>query len=59
MSLRELIEVADLWVETALKLGPADLRKMRHLAKAQDRRWAKFREDCGGYYPRTPHAVGE
>lgn len=59
VSLRELIEVADLWVETALKLGPADLRKMRHLAKAQDRRWAKFREDCGGYYPRTPHAVGE
>ena len=59
VSLRELIDVADLWVETALKLGPTDLRKMRHLAKAQDRRWAKFQEDSGGYYPRTPHVDGE
>jgi DSF synthase len=45
VSLRELIEVADLWVETALKLGPTDLRKMRHLARAQDRRWTRFQED--------------
>jgi DSF synthase len=38
ITLGEMIEIADLWVEAALRLGPADLRKMRHLAKAQDRR---------------------
>lgn len=36
----ELIRVADVWVETALKLGARDLRRMRHLAQAQDRRCA-------------------
>jgi DSF synthase len=58
VSLRELIDIADLWVETAMKLGPADLRKMNHLAKAQDRRWAKLQGD-GGYSPRMPHIGGE
>jgi DSF synthase len=47
VSLRELIDIADLWVETAMKLGPADLRKINHLAKAQDRRWAKLQRDEG------------
>ena len=47
VSLQELIDIADLWVETAMKLGPADLRKMNHLAKAQDRRWAKLQTDAG------------
>lgn len=36
----ELIRVADVWVETALMLSPRDLRRMRHLVLAQDRRWA-------------------
>lgn len=40
---KELIEVTDLWVDTALALAPTDLRKMKHLASAQDRRWAKIR----------------
>lgn len=36
----ELIRIADVWVETALMLSSRDLRRMRHLAIAQDRRWA-------------------
>lgn len=38
---KELLDITDLWVETALRLSPGDLRRMRHLAMAQDRRWAK------------------
>lgn len=36
----ELIRVADVWVETALMLSSRDLRRMRHLAQAQNRRWS-------------------
>jgi DSF synthase len=36
----ELIRITDMWVEAALTLTPADLRKMERLAGAQDRRWA-------------------
>ncbi len=36
----ELIRITDMWVEAALSLTPADLRKMERLASAQDRRWA-------------------
>lgn len=46
--LRELTEIAELWVEAALQLGSSDLRRMRHLARAQDRRIgasAAFAED--------------
>lgn len=38
----ELITVADVWVDAALRLGPGDLRRMAHLAKAQDRRWSRI-----------------
>jgi DSF synthase len=38
----ELIRITDLWVDTALSLSAADLRKMQHLAKAQNRRWRKL-----------------
>jgi DSF synthase len=38
----ELMRITDLWVDTALSLSASDLRKMRHLAKAQNRRWAKL-----------------
>jgi DSF synthase len=34
----EMIRIADLWVDAALALGEADLRKMTRLAAAQDRR---------------------
>lgn len=37
----ELIDIVDLWVETAMALSGADLRRMRHLVKAQDRRRAR------------------
>jgi DSF synthase len=42
VSIEELIDVSDVWVDTALQLGPGDLRRMTHLAKAQDRRWARI-----------------
>ena len=38
VSLEELLRIADLWVDAALKLSEADLRKMTRLAAAQDRR---------------------
>lgn len=44
VTMRELIEIADLWADAALRLQPADLRRMRHLAKAQDRRWEKLQQ---------------
>jgi DSF synthase len=38
ITLKEMLDITDLWVETALTLEPRDLRKMRHLVAAQDRR---------------------
>ena len=38
VGLHELTEISELWVEAALQLGSSDLRRMRHLARAQDRR---------------------
>jgi DSF synthase len=38
VSLEEMLRIADLWVDAALKLNEADLRKMTRLAQAQDRR---------------------
>lgn len=40
--LDQLLKIADLWVDAALALEPADLRKMKHLAMAQTRRWARL-----------------
>jgi DSF synthase len=37
----DLIRIADLWVETAMDLDESDLRRMRHLGKAQERKWAR------------------
>lgn len=42
VTLEELIDIADVWVDTALQLSESDLRRMGHLARAQDRRWAKI-----------------
>jgi DSF synthase len=39
---RELLEITDTWVDAALTLDSGDLRKMRRLAAAQDRRWAEI-----------------
>jgi DSF synthase len=39
----ELIDVTDVWVETALGLDEADLRRMEHLIRAQERRHARTR----------------
>jgi DSF synthase len=38
ITLQELRDVVDVWVDTAMRLGAADLRKMERLAAAQDRR---------------------
>jgi DSF synthase len=38
VSLQELREITDLWVEAALTLDPADMKKMSRLAAAQDRK---------------------
>jgi DSF synthase len=39
----ELIDVTDVWVETAMGLDDADLRRMEHLVRAQLRRHARTR----------------
>jgi DSF synthase len=44
LTFEELATIADLWVETALTLDERDLRRMRHLAAAQDRRSPHLRE---------------
>jgi DSF synthase len=41
----ELIDVTDVWVETALGLDDADLRRMEHLVRAQHRRHGGMRVD--------------
>ncbi len=38
----ELMRITDHWVDTALRLSPRDLRRMEHLATAQERRWARI-----------------
>jgi DSF synthase len=40
VTFEEMTRIADLWVDAALKLSDADLRKMLRLAAAQDRRRA-------------------
>ncbi len=40
ITLQELIDVTDLWVERALELEPMDLRKMERLAQSQTRQLA-------------------
>jgi len=41
VTLEELIEITDIWAETAMQLDDADVRKMERLAAAQDRRIQK------------------
>jgi len=38
ISLQELRDVVDIWVDAAMRLAPSDLKKMERLAAAQDRR---------------------
>jgi DSF synthase len=38
---KELLDITDTWVEAALTLSEGDLKKMRRLASAQDRRLAQ------------------
>jgi DSF synthase len=38
----ELDRIVDMWVDAALSLSAADVRKMERLASAQDRRWAQI-----------------
>ncbi|BBE72488.1 crotonase/enoyl-CoA hydratase family protein [Oharaeibacter diazotrophicus] len=41
ISLAELRDVTDLWVDAIMRLAPADLRRMEHLQQAQGRRLQK------------------
>ena len=45
VSYEELIAVTSLWVETALRLDDADLRRMEHLVRAQQRRFERTQAD--------------
>jgi len=45
VSYEELIAVTSLWVETALRLDDADLRRMEHLVRAQQRRYERTRRE--------------
>jgi DSF synthase len=45
VSYEELIAVTSLWVDTALRLDDADLRRMEHLVRAQQRRYERTRTD--------------
>jgi DSF synthase len=49
VTLGELRDVVDLWVDAALRLSEQDLRKMARLAAAQDR--ARDRRDRAGAAP--------
>jgi DSF synthase len=44
----ELQDITELWVDTALTLGEAELRKMERLAHAQDRRFGSSRAAAEG-----------
>ena len=44
ISLQELRDVVDIWVDAAMRLAPSDLKKMERLAAAQDRRCNIARE---------------
>ena len=39
LSYKELMDVATLWVETAMKLSEKNIRLMQYLLREQDRRW--------------------
>jgi len=41
ITLAELRDVTDIWVDTAMRLSPADLRRMAHLQSAQARRLSR------------------
>jgi DSF synthase len=45
VSYEELTAVTSLWVETALRLDDADLRRMEHLVRAQQRRYERTRTE--------------
>lgn len=47
VSLAELREVCDVWVDTAMSLTTSDLRRMTHLVSAQDRRRRRNAEAVG------------
>ena len=41
ISFDEMADIADIWVETALRLGQEDVNRMERLAAAQYRRWER------------------
>jgi len=41
LSYRELTNVIDLWVDTAMQLSPKNIKLMQYLVRAQEKRWGK------------------
>jgi DSF synthase len=60
IGLKELVAIAEMWVDAALSLTPQDLRKMTHLARAQDRRWQRIAaaRALGPAFPAVAAAAG-
>lgn len=55
VSHEELLQVTDLWVDTALQLGERELRVMERLARSQDRLLTRARSRMGdGIVKRSP-----
>ena len=46
VTIDELLEITEMWAETALYLDEVDVRKMERLANAQERRIARSAQDC-------------
>jgi len=58
VSFDELWDIAEIWVDTALTLGEPELRKMKRLAAAQERRWQQIRADGSEDGPPAGSATG-
>ncbi len=41
VSHQELLDIADVWVDAAMRLSPKNIRLMQYLVHAQERRWGK------------------
>ncbi|MGP9820643.1 crotonase/enoyl-CoA hydratase family protein [Salinarimonas sp. NSM] len=49
LAFTEMVDIVEMWVDAAMSLGAADLRKMERLVAAQDRRRAHATGDEGGF----------
>ncbi len=57
VTLAELRDITEIWVETAMRLSDPDLRRMAHLQSAQNRRLRRHADSPAGV-PSHPLAPG-